>query len=465
MFVDRKDELKFLQKEYERNGASFVVIYGRRRVGKTELIKEFSKFRKSIYFLATQEDEEQLRRSFQKVVYKVTKAPVLKPENVLDWEDIFLVASSFFSEKIVIAIDEFQNIVLANPSFPSILQKIWDNVLKDRNVMLILCGSLISMMHESTLAYSSPLYGRRTGQIKLKPISFTHYKEFFKEDTGEMTLLKYFAVTGGVPKYIELVDLSKDVYEMIRDNILEKNSFLFEEPFFLLERDLKETGSYFSILKTISLGNRRLSLIAAKSGIKQQSLSYYLKVLSDMDIVKREVPVTEKNPEKSKKGLYFIKDYFLDFWFKFVYPNLSFLEMGETEYVMEEIGKYFEEKHVSFVYEDLCREKVKELNSTEFFPLKFEKIGRWWDKHEEIDIVGTLKGKAKLFGECKFTKKLVGLDIYYSLLEKSRKLSDEEDNFFIIFSKGGFEKSLIELSKSRKNLLLVKGISNVIQQQ
>ena len=146
-----------------------------------------------------------------------------------------------------------------------------------------------------------------------------------------------------------------------------------------------------------------------------------------------------------------------------MYPNLSFLEMGETEYVMEEIKKYFEEKHVSFVYEDLCREKVKELNSTEFFPLKFEKIGRWWDKHEEIDIVGTLKGKAKLFGECKFTKKLVGLDIYYSLLEKSRKLSDEEDNFFIIFSKSGFEKSLIELSKLRKNLLLVKGVSNVIQ--
>ncbi len=277
-----------------------------------------------------------------------------------------------------------------------------------------------------------------------------------------MMLIKYYAVTGGVPKYIELVDLSKGVYEMIEENVLDKNSYLFEEPFFLLERDLKEIGSYFSILKAISLGNRKLSSIAARSGIKQQSLSYYLKVLSDLDIVRREVPVTEKNPERSKKSLYFIKDYFLDFWFKFVYPNLSFLEMGEKEYVMQEIRRCFEEKHVSFVYEDLCRERVRELNSDNFFPIRFEKIGRWWDRQTEIDIVGVSEGIPKLFGECKLTKKTVGPDVYYSLREKSRKVTNDEERLFIIFSRSGFEKSLITLSKSERNLFLIRGLSEIV---
>ncbi len=141
MFVDRENELRFLQKEYEKAGSSFIIIYGRRRIGKTRLIEEFSKDKKSIYFLATQESEDQLKKSFQYLVYKATQAPILKPENVLDWEDIFSVAASSFSEKVIITLDEFQNIVLSNASFPSILQKIWDTILKDKNVMLILCGS------------------------------------------------------------------------------------------------------------------------------------------------------------------------------------------------------------------------------------------------------------------------------------------------------------------------------------
>ncbi len=462
MFVDRKEEMGLLQREYEKVGSSFIVVYGRRRIGKTRLIKEFLKSRRSIYFLATRENEYQQRKSFQDVVYRVVKSPILKPENVLNWEDIFRVAVSSFPEKIVIVIDEFQNLVLSNPSFPSILQKIWDEILNEGNVMLILCGSVMSMMYETALSYSSPLYGRRTGQIKLGPIPFKYYMEFFERDVDEITLLSYYAVTGGVPKYIELVDLSKDVYEMIEENILDKNSFLFEEPFFLLERDLKESGSYFSILKTISFGNRKLSAISAKSGIRQQSLSYYLKVLSDMDIVKREVPVTERNPEKSKKGLYFIKDYFLDFWFKFVYPNLSFLEIGEINYVISIIKKEFEEKHVSFVYEDLCREKTRDLSAEGLFPVRFEKIGRWWNGSDEIDIVGVAGGKPVLFGECKFTKKPVEPDVYYKLREKSSRLNENEERFFVIFSRSGFEEEFIQLSKSEKRLILIKGLSGIV---
>ena len=461
MFVDRKEELSFLEKEFRKKKASFVVIYGRRRVGKTELIREFIKGKKAIYFLATQEDEELLKKEFQNIAYKVTGSSFLKPENSLNWDDIFRIISTTFNEKVIIAIDEFQNMVLTNPAFPSILQKIWDNILKDKNIMLILCGSLIGMMYESTLSYSSPLYGRRTGQINLQPIPFKYYKDFFNYKIDEMELIKYYSITGGVPKYIEMVDLSKDIYKMIEEDILDKNSFLFEEPFFLLENELKETGNYFSILKTIALGNRKLSSIAARSGIKQQSLSYYLKVLSDMEIVKREVPATEKNPQKSKRGLYFIKDHFLDFWFKFVYPNLSFLEIGEKDYVVEEVKKHFEEKHVSFVYEDICIEKTKEYNSKEVFPVKFQKIGRWWDKHEEIDIVGIHDGKAKLFGECKYTKKPVGFEIYYSLVEKSKKVSDAKEKYYILFSKSGFEKSFISFAKSKGNVYLIEGLSKL----
>ena len=354
-FINRNKELLALQKEYIRDEASFIVIYGRRRVGKTSLIKEFCKDKKKIMFLATEENENENRNAFQERVAEELGNNLLKEAQITRWEPVFEViaqACDNYDERLILVIDEFQYLGKANPAFPSILMRIWDEKLKDKNIMLILCGSLINMMTSQVLNYDSPLYGRRTSQIKLEQIAFSYYKEFMPDESEDNQIL-FYSVTGGVPKYIELFNKDRDIYEAIRDNILSDTSFLYEEPVFILQNEVTEIGSYFTLLKTIAAGNHKLGKIAAAMEIKQTSLSKYLKVLMELDILERQIPVTDENPEKSKKGLYFIKDNFIKFWFQFVYPNKGMLESGRDDFVYEKIRKNFIDNHVSFVYEDM----------------------------------------------------------------------------------------------------------------
>jgi len=278
------------------------------------------KDKKSLYFLATEENEIQNRNAFKDMVADFSNNELLKNARVNNWEIIFksLLEDNTNTKKVII-IDEFQNLGKANPAFPSIFQKIWDTILKNSNIMVILCGSLISMMESQTLSYSSPLYGRRTGQIKLKPLPFKHYQEFLPGKSRQ-ELIEYYAITGGVPKYIELFYDSPDIYTAIEKNVLSKSSFLYDEPNFLLQQEVGEVGSYFSLIKTIAAGNWKLAKIATNLELKQTSLTQYLQTLINLDILEREVPITADNPEKSKRGLYKIKDNFMRFCF-----NLSSL--------------------------------------------------------------------------------------------------------------------------------------------
>lgn len=457
-FVNRTDELRFLEKEYKNNSSSFVVLYGRRRIGKTRLIKEFIKSKDSIYFLATEENEVENIKTFQKILYLKYKIPLLSDNKNLTWDDLFYIISTLkLKEKLVIVIDEFQYLLQSNKAFSSILQKIWDEYIKDKNIMLIVSGSLLSMIKKEVLDYTAPLYGRRTSQINLKPISFTDFNDFFEDQ--RLDLVQLYALTGGVPKYIETLKVKDDIYSTIEENFLNINSYFFEEPYFLLEKELKDIGSYFSIIKTIASGNHKLGKIAAALNVKQTSLSYYINNLIELDILKREVPITEKNPKNSKKGLYIIKDNFLSFWFRFIYPFKSYIEIGDIDFVMNIIKRSFIEKHVSFVYEEINREKLRKLKDQ--IPLPILKIGRWWDADTEIDIVGVSdNGIPVLFGECKYTKRPIDIDVYYTLIEKIKKVLKNEDIeidklYFVFFSHSGYTKTFIEKAKHNKNILLL----------
>ncbi len=457
-FVNRETELKFLNDEYSRTGSSLIILYGRRRIGKTELCRAFMKSKNALYFLATEENEIQNRNAFKDVVSVFCKNELLKNSTVNNWNILFeTILEKYKNKKILLIIDEFQYLGKCNPAFPSIFQKIWDTILKDNNIMVILCGSLISMMEEQTLNYSSPLYGRRTGQIKLKQIKFKYYNKFFvKKEYSE--LIKYYAITGGVPKYIELFHDCDDVYSSIYKNIMSKESFLYDEPNFLLRKEVSEVGSYFSIIKAIAAGNQKLSKIAGVLEMKQTGITKYLKTLIDLDIIEREVPITEENPEKSKKGLYKIKDNFILFWFKFIYPNISFIESDNTDIVMNKIKEHFIDNHVSYVYEDICIEKMWELNSARVFGFNFNRIGRWWNNTKEIDIVAldTIENNI-IFGECKFWENKVGINILAALKEKSNYVEWNKNNRkeqFILFSINGFTDDLIKLANERNDIFL-----------
>lgn len=459
-FVDRIDEIKFLEKEYKRKTSSFIVLYGRRRVGKTRLIKEFIKNKDSVYFLATEESEAENIKTFQNILYSKYKIPLLDNNKLLSWNDLFYIISTLkLEKKLIIVIDEFQYLLKSNKGFSSILQKSWDEYLKDKSIMLIISGSALSMIKREVLSYSSPLYGRRTGQMNLKPIKFKYFKEFF--ENKNIDLIKLYSLTGGIPKYVEILELKENIYDTIKENFLNVNSYLFEEPYFLLEKELKDIGSYFSIIKAIANGNNKLSKISTSLGIKQTSLSYYLNNLIELDILEREVPILEKNPQTSKKGIYKIKDNFLNFWFKFIYPYKSYIEIGNIDFVMNIIKKSFIERHVSFIYEDISKEKLIDLNLNDKLPVKLSKIGRWWDKNLEIDIVGVdRENKPILFGECKYTKKPVDLDVYYALVEKSKKLlkdNNQNNLYFAFFSYNGYTKNFIDKVKKEKNILIFEG--------
>jgi len=457
-FIDRKQEMETLVDEYNRDGSSLVVMYGRRRVGKTTLISEFIRDKNALFFLASQESELQNRNLFKEKAAEFIDSDLLHNSTVSDWDTIFkAIIETKFETKPIIVIDEFQYIGKSNRAFPSIMQRIWDGILKDKSVMLIFCGSLITMMEEQTLKYSSPLYGRRTAQIRLKQIPFSYYENFFPTKDYK-DLVEMYSVTGGVPKYIESFKEEKDIYTAIKKYVLNPSSYLYDEPHFLLQQEVTEIGSYFSLIKTIAFGNSKLSAIASALELPQTRLTKYLKTLIDLDILEREVPITEENPDKSKKGLYKIKDNFIKFWFAFIYPNLSFLESGNTQIVLDKIQKGFISGQVSFVYEDVCRQKMWQMNADGMWPFTFSKIGRYWDNNSEIDIAAIdPDGKNLILGECKYWREPVGINILLDLEDKARKVTWNKSNrktWYVLFSASGFTSELIYLAKKRNDIIL-----------
>lgn len=457
-FISRHSELEFLNSEYKKNTSSLIVLYGRRRIGKTTLTSEFGKDKNMIYFLATEESEKENQNQFKTLVADFTSNELLQNVTTDNWEIIFKsLINHKQDEKKLLIIDEFQYLGKTNTAFPSIFQKIWDTILKDENIMVILCGSLISMMEAQTLAYNSPLYGRRTGQIRLKQIPFSDYHEFFK-NKARKELIEYYSVTGGVPKYIELFYESSNIFSAIENNILSKQSFLYEEPMFLLQNEVSEVGNYFSIIKTIAAGNKKLSKIATALEVKQTGLTKYLQTLISLDILEREVPITEENPEKSKKGLYKIKDNFIEFWFKFIYPNKSFIEMGKTDFVINKIKNNLVDNHVSFVYEDICIEEMWKLNYENKWNFNFDKVGRFWNNTTEIDIVAfDSNGSDIIFGECKYREQKLDIDVFYELLDKAKEVDwkkGKRREWYVLFSINGFTDKMLQIAESRDDILL-----------
>lgn len=321
------------------------------------------------------------------------------------------------------------------------------------------CGLLLKLIISVTryaLNYESPLYGRRTGQFKLKQIDFMHYHKFY-EGMSYRDLVEHYAVTSGVPRYIELFNGEKHLFDEIKRLMLTPEGLLFEEPEFLLRREVDEVGSYFSIIKSIAEGNRKQGKISTDIGIKQTSLPKYLKMLIDLDVLEREVLVTENNPEKSKMSLYQINDNFLRFWFRFVYPERGRIELGQSDYVLEKMKANFNDNHVAYVYENVCRSELWWLAIEGH--LQFNKLGRWWNSKEEIDIVALVStGEDIVFAECKYRIQPTDADVFFDLLRKKELVpwnKEKRRENFVLFSISGFTNRLIELARERDDLLLI----------
>jgi AAA+ ATPase superfamily predicted ATPase len=443
-FFNRLDELRLLEREFSKNSAAFSVIYGRRRVGKTALISEFIKNKTAIYFYATEMPFIRQLDALKEQCAAVLQKEYLRHISFQSFEQFFLfLADSMPAAKLVVVIDEFQELCRLESSFASMLQKIWDTKWQHLNIHLIVCGSVLSMMYSEVLNYSAPLYGRRTSNIKLQPLHFKHIIDFCGIPDLETQMMIY-ASFGTVPKYLELYDKNISFRANVQENILNRNSYLYHEAKFLLKDEIASPTTYFRILEIIASGDTKIGAIAARVGMPSPHLSRYMQKLIDLELLEKEIPVTEKEPLKSKLGRYRIKDNFLAFWFYFVYRNYSYLEIDNTQHVLKEIDACFNERFVSFAYEQYAKEMilVDPLKYLGFIP---SKIGRWWNAHEEIDLVAVGENRMA-FIECKWQSMPVGYNILEELKKKSALVPGNQKvkKIFILFSKTGFSDNLMK---------------------
>ncbi|MGQ4915255.1 MAG: ATP-binding protein [Candidatus Asgardarchaeia archaeon] len=394
-FVNRKEEIMHLEGEYGAPRFSFTVIYGRRRVGKTELILQLAKKHPHIYFLADK------RGTISNVIRFRKKAAAYFGDTepaAESFDTVFEYIAKRWtkSEKLIIVIDEFSYLVEKDDAIPSVFQLIIDEILSKRNnVYLILAGSLISMIEKGVLSYKSPLYGRRTSQIKLNPLKFRDLFEFFPEYSAE-EIVRIYGAVGGIPYYLNMINPQLDFFENVNRIFLNKESVLFYEGEWLLREELRDPSNYLNILSAIARGSTRISEIANKTYIPAKDLPYYLQTLQKLGFVRREVPILEK--PTTKKSIYILSDNFLRFWFRYIFSNLENIESGDTESVLEEIKSSYN-TFLGKTFEDICIEFVKGLSRHNLLPIKIKKIGRQW---------GTIRGKRK--GYNRYEIDFIGID-------------------------------------------------------
>ena len=473
MFIGREQELKFLNDRYTTEGGQLIVLYGRRRVGKTETLREFCKGKPHVFFSCTQSTDRVQLRNFSSRILKENIPAKNYISEFDDWEKAFRAVSSlsYGDSKKLLVIDEFPYMCRANKSIPSILQNLWDAELRDANVMIILCGSAMSFIEKDLLAEKNPLYGRATGIYKMKEMGFYDAVKFFPDYSDRDKVLAY-AVLGGIPHYLRQWDAKLSVDENIKRNILTKGCILYSEVDFLLHQELRETPIYNSIIEAVALGNTKLNDISQKSLVEDTSkTSVYLKNLIELGIVEREFSVDSKTKEQANtaRGIYRLTDNFFRFWYAFGFVNISQLEDGDVDGVYEYAVKPTLHEFASFAFEDVCREFVREMQKKNELPFRYFKMGRWFGKttvrdekaagglrtaETEIDLLGIDRSeKQYLVGECKFKGVPSSYSEYLDTLAKLSPLKKNAVFHYALFSESGFDEKIFGCAASQNTRL------------
>jgi len=455
-FINRELELDFLNEKWSKNEAQLIIVYGKRRVGKTEISIQFSKDKPHIYFLCERIAARSQLKKFTEAVREYFKDEFLPQDGFGNWETAFKYIANK-NEKIAIIIDEFPYLVETDKAIPSIFQKAWDLHLKNSKVYMTLLGSSISMMEETVLFYKAPLYGRRTGQFLIKPFRFKELKKAFPGKSFD-EILSIYSIVGGTPLYLNKFH-GKNYLDVIKEEILKKGQPLYEEVEFLLREELKEPRNYFVILEALSLGKHKLSEIINETGFDKGTTSRYISILNSLQITRKEIPITEKIPEKSRKGIYEIDDNFFNFWFRFVFRNRSLLEENRINEVLLKIKEAMPSLQAKN-YEKISGEILFNAILKKELPLTFEAYGRWWNKNAEIDLIAiNSQTNEILFGEAKWSNKPVGSNVYKTLKKKSEKVDWGRENrkeYFALFNKTGFTAEMKKIAKEYKIYLFHK---------
>lgn len=456
MFIGRENELNALERLYRSDKFEFAVIYGRRRVGKTALINHFIDGKKAIYFMGVESNEKQNLENLSKSIIEFSSG--IQVETYFSsyqaaLEYVFKLAKE---ERIILAIDEYPYVARASKSLASTLQMLIDKYKEESKLMLILCGSSMSYMEEQVLAYKSPLYGRRTAQMKITPFDFEECCTYLRGLSDEDKALIY-GIVGGTPQYLLQMSDKLSVEENIKNTYLNPMSFLYEEPVNLLKQEVREPAIYNAIITAIATGSSRMSEIATKVGESTTTCTAYIKSLINLGIIKRETPYGEKT---SRKTIYSIEDNMFYFWYRFVLENSSVIARGAANLVYKRIETQLSD-YMGRIFEEICTQYLWKQLLSGNMPIEFVSLGRWWGNdprkksQTEIDIMGEQDSNSAIFAECKWKNENVDLDVLETLIERSGLFRYTKDHYFL-FSKTGFTKGCVEKAAEMGNVTLVK---------
>lgn len=454
MFIGRERELQTLNSLYNSNRFEFAVIYGRRRVGKTALINEFTKDKDTIFFTGIETTAKENLDNFSGCIMEYNTG--IAADSTFSsfrsaFEYVFELAKA---RRIVLVIDEYPYIARASKSLASTLQLLIDKNKNHSKLFLILCGSSMSYMEDHVLSYKAPLYGRRTAQLKIDPFDFFESCRRFKKLSDVDKALAY-GIVGGTPQYLIQLDDNLSIEDNIKNTHLNPSSFIFEEPGNLLKQEVREPATYNAIITAIATGSSKINEISNKVGANTSICATYIRNLIMLDIIKKESPYGEKT---TRKTIYTIKDNMFRFWYRFVPKNASIIAHGAAELAYKRIEPELS-SYMGGVFEEICKQYLWKLLIDGKCPVSFSDIGRWWGTNsktksqEEIDIVGTA-GDSALFGECKWTNEKIGTGILETLVERSNLFTYKKKHFYL-FAKNGFTKGCTDKSSEMDNVTLV----------
>ena len=454
MFIGREHELNTLNKLYNSDKFEFAVIYGRRRVGKTALISEFTKDKDTIFFTGVETNAKQNLDNFSRCImeYNTGIASGASFNSFqMAFEYVFELAKT---KRIVLVIDEYPYVARASKSLASTLQLLIDKNKDASKLFLILCGSSMSYMEDHVLAYKAPLYGRRTAQFKINPFEFLEACRYFENFSDEDKALAY-GIVGGTPQYLMQLDDKLSIEENIKNTHLNPSSSIFEEPTNLLKQEVREPAIYNAVITAIATGSSKMNEISNKIDEDTSVCATYIKNLITLGIVKKESPYGKKS---TRKTIYSIEDNMFHFWYRFVPENTSIISRGAVDLAYSRIAPELS-SYMGSVFEDICKQYLWKLLLEGKCAVNFTDLGRWWGANpktksqEEIDIMGTDKDTA-LFAECKWTNEKVDLGVLETLVERSTLFNYKRTHFYL-FAKAGFTKGCIDRANEMGNVTLV----------
>ena len=443
-FIGRTEEMKILQDQYDRVEHPFAIIKGRRRVGKSRLIREFCKDKNAFYFQADKEDAKSILMSFCDKLSDEMETPIGRIGSWTDAMKLYVRLSG--PVKRILVIDEFQYITKSDRNAEYEFQSIWDNILSKSEIMFIISGSYTTLMKELT-RYDRPLYGRNTCDLFLRPLDF---RTCLSDDYRYA--VERYAFTGGVPYYMSLFDDNISVMDNIISLTMDIGAALVNEVPFLMSDEFKDVKSYNTFLRTISSGNRKMEDICTSLQIKSQDASPYISKMVKAGLIERRTPITEDS-ERSRNGLYFVSDRFILFWFKFVYQYKNDIILGINDESVSNLRSHYIDRHVSYVFEEICREELRRYLKNNGIAASY---GSFWNNRKEIDIVAKDGVNNTLYvGECKYHNSPVDHKTLVQLESKCTGVK-EFDGYrivFCIFSVSGFADGLLS-EMERDDVLL-----------